>query len=224
MNYAFVFLCSVQYNRNIIPLLEKKLQQPLPGEVAQYRMAPSYRPRMRKEEIIAMNPRISGVMVLLYERNSELHIVFTQRKSYDGVHSGQMSFPGGKKDETDADLTYTALRETEEEVGVKPHQIQLLGKLSELYIPPSNFLVHPSVGFAPTNIAFIPHEKEVEKVVEIPVSFFLDKQNVNLQTEIKLFNNNIVRVPAYIFGEHIIWGATAIILSEFTYLLETMGE
>lgn len=219
-----VFICSVQYNRNIIPLLEKKLQQPLPGEAAQYRMAPTYRPRMTKEEIAALNPRISGVMLLLYERNNELHIVFTQRKSYDGVHSGQMSFPGGKKDETDTDLTHTALRETEEEVGVKPQQIQLLGKLSELYIPPSNFLVHPAVGFAESIHSFTPQEKEVEKVVEIPVSFFLDKQNVNLQTEIKLFNNNTVRVPAYIFGEHIIWGATAIMLSEFTYLLETVGE
>jgi 8-oxo-dGTP pyrophosphatase MutT (NUDIX family) len=214
----------VQYNKNIIPLLEKKLQQPLPGEVAQYRMAPTYRPRMTKEEITAMNPRISGVMLLLYERANELHIVFTQRKSYDGVHSGQMSFPGGKKDETDEDLTHTALRETEEEVGVKPQQIQLIGKLSELYIPPSNFLVHPSVGFSDSIAAFVPQEKEVEKVVEIPVSFFMDKQNVNLQTEIKLFNNNIVRVPAYIFGEHIIWGATAIMLSEFTYLLETVGD
>jgi len=210
----------MRFDKNIIEKLRKELQQPLPGEEAQYRMAPPYRPNLSKEEIMKLNPKISGVMVLLYEKNDLLNLVFTQRKTYDGVHSGQMSFPGGKKDEDDADLVQTALRETEEEVGLDKSEIEVIGKLSELYIPPSNFLVYPTVGFAETVSSFQPQENEVDKVVEIPVEFFLNKKNINSKTEIKIFNGNVVHVPAYIYNEHIIWGATAIMLSEFTYIFE----
>lgn len=208
------------YDVKIIEALRKKMQQPLPGEDAQYRMAPSYRPRLTRQDIANFNPRISGVLVLLYEKHGELHLVFTKRKSYEGVHSGQMSFPGGKKDEGDADLIQTALREADEEIGVPPTQVELLGSLSELYIPPSNFLVYPTVGYTPVIHSFRPQESEVEEVVEIPLSFFMEEKNINRQTEIKLFNGAIVRVPAYVFNNHIIWGATAIMLSEFTYIVE----
>lgn len=210
----------MRFEPTFIEKLKHQFSQPLPGEDAQYRMAPSYRPRLSKEEIAANNPRESAVMLLLYPKNKILHIAFTQRKQYEGVHSGQMSFPGGKRDNTDTDLTDTALRETFEEIGIAKHQIELIGRLSELYIPPSNFLVYPSVGFCKQLNGFTPHESEVEKVVEIPVDFFLDNKNVNLRTEIKLFNDTTVHVPAYIFGEHIIWGATAIMLSEFTWVVE----
>ncbi len=204
----------------IVNALRKELSLPLPGEDAQYRMAPPYRPRLTKEDIAGMNPRVSGVMVLLYEKNNELNLVFTQRRMYEGVHSGQMSFPGGKKDEADKDLTETALRETWEEVGVEKEQIELIGELSELYIPPSNFIVQPIVGFAKNISSFNPHEVEVEKVVEIPLAFFLDNRNINMQTEIKVFGGTTVKVPAYHFEGHVIWGATAIILSEFTFIVE----
>ncbi|MCW5906841.1 MAG: CoA pyrophosphatase [Chitinophagales bacterium] len=208
------------YDKHFIQLLQSELQKPLPGEEAQYRMAPAYRPRLSKEDILRNEPRISGVLLLLYEKETELNIVFTQRKSYAGVHSGQMSFPGGKKEESDSSLVQTALRETEEEIGVEQNKIQLLGELSELYIPPSNFLVYPSVGYAENIELFKPQVQEVEKVVEIPLSFFLNKQNIVFEKEIKLFNGTVVKVPAYVFEEHVIWGATAIMLSEFTYIVE----
>lgn len=210
----------MKFEKHFIELLKQELTKPLPGEEAQYRMAPSYRPRMTKEETLANQPRVSGVMLLLFEKESELNIVFTQRKQYEGVHSGQMSFPGGKKDDEDADLLATAFRETFEEVGVTPEKIEVLGHLSDLYIPPSNFLVYPTVGFATGFEKFIPQENEVEKIVEIPVSFFLDKNNIDLRKEIKLFNGSVVHVPAYIHNEHIIWGATAIMLSEFIFIAE----
>ncbi len=210
----------MKFDKKFIEKLKHELQKPLPGEEAQYRMAPSYRPRLTKEEILANHPRLSGVMLLLFGKNNELHIAFTQRKKYEGVHSGQMSFPGGKKDLTDVDLRETALRETFEEIGIERNKIDVIGSLSELYIPPSNFLVYPSVSFASGFKEFIPQQNEVEKVVEIPVSFFLDNKNVNLRTEIKLFDGSVVKVPAYIFNEHIIWGATAIMLSEFIFIAE----
>jgi 8-oxo-dGTP pyrophosphatase MutT (NUDIX family) len=208
------------YAPHIIENLKAELQKPLPGEEAQYRMAPSYRPRMKPEEITANNPRLGGVMVLLYESDGWLKTVFTKRREYEGVHSGQMSFPGGKKEEGDSNLIETALRETNEEIGIDKHKIEVLGKLSELYIPPSNFLVHPSVGFVGTMEAFKPQDEEVAEIVEIPLDFFLDERNVHLQTEIKLYNGSIVRAPAFIYKSHVIWGATAIMLSEFSYILE----
>ncbi|MBK7149704.1 MAG: CoA pyrophosphatase [Bacteroidetes bacterium] len=210
----------MNFDSLIIEQLKAELQKPLPGETAQYRMAPSYRPRLSAADIAAQNPRLGGVMVLLYESNGLLKTVFTKRREYEGVHSGQMSFPGGKKDDTDSDLTATALRETQEEIGIDGNNIELLGKLSELYIPPSNFLVHPAVGFTPAIESFTPQDKEVAEIVEIPLGFFLNEQNIHPQTEIKLFNGHTVRAPAYIYESHVIWGATAIVLSEFSFILQ----
>ena len=206
----------------LIEALKAALQQPLPGEAAQYRMAPSYRPRLSAEEIMAQQPRLGGVMLLLYEKQGSLNIVFTQRKEYKGVHSGQMSFPGGKMDPSDKNMVETALRETKEEIGIGSDKICIIGKLSELYIPPSNFLVYPVVGFAESIGNFTPQKEEVEKIVEIPLSFFLDRTNIDPAAEIKLFNGAVVNVPAYVYGQHIIWGATAIILSEFTSIVEDL--
>jgi 8-oxo-dGTP pyrophosphatase MutT (NUDIX family) len=213
---------QVDLNRDFIEKLELELQKKLPGEDAQFRMAPTYRPWLSKEEILKQNPRPGGVMLLLYEKNGELYIVFTQRKDYKGVHGGQMSFPGGKKDEGDVDLIETALRETREEIGIARDQIKVLGKLSELYVMPSNFMVYPAVGFAEKIEGFSPQKDEVEKIVEIPLAFFLDHANINPETEIKLFTGMEVKVPAYVYGAHVIWGATAIILSEFIFIVERM--
>lgn len=210
----------MQFDKEFINELKKSLSAGLPGETAQYRMAPGYRPKFNKEQVMSYNPKVGGVLLLLYFRNSELTIVFTQRKAYDGVHGGQMSLPGGKKDETDTNIVATALRETKEEIGIAANQIEIIGSLSELYIPPSNFLVYPTVGFGSKIESFIPEETEVDKIVEIPVAFFLNKSNINMQTEIKLFNGTKVSVPAFIYNQHIIWGATAIILSEFVYIVE----
>ncbi|MBX2902913.1 MAG: CoA pyrophosphatase [Chitinophagales bacterium] len=194
--------------------LYERLQQALPGEDAQYRMAPSYRPRLNSDAIAALHPKRSGVLMLLYEKNEEWFTVFTQRRSYKGVHSGQMSFPGGKFEEQDGSIVKTALREAEEEVGVRQENVDVLGLLSDLYIPPSNFWVQPVVGYLRQPTVFIPEEREVAEVVEIPISFFANDGSIQL-VQVPVGNGLEAKVPAFVFGKHIIWGATAIMLSEF---------
>lgn len=210
----------MKFQTDLITHLTGELKKPLPGEKIRHRLSPPYRPQLSAEEIQNNQPKLGGVLILLYEKGNEWHIVFTERKAYDGVHSGQMSLPGGKKDDSDKDLVHTALRETEEEIGVAASTIQVLGKLSELYIPPSNFLVYPSVGFSQGPIAFHPQQDEVERIVEIPAGFFLDEHNIDSQRRIQLYNGTTVVVPAYIYGQHVIWGATAIIMSEFVHLMQ----
>jgi len=200
--------------------IRQELKKPLPGEDAQYRMAPSYRPKLSKNDVMELSPRMGGVMLLLYEKQNDLTIAFTKRREYKGVHSGQISFPGGKHEDGDESIVQTAFRETQEEIGISADKIELVGNLTELYIPPSNFLVHPVVGFANSLPEFTPEEKEVEQILEIPLSHFMNEANINLQTEIRLFNNNRVTVPAYHYKGHVIWGATAIMMSEFTFIVE----
>ncbi len=212
----------MKFDQQFPRLLGEELKKPLPGEDAQYIMAPSYRPHLTRPEIMAYNPRLGGVLLLLYVKDGEFNIVFTKRREYNGVHSAQMSFPGGKKEERDVDLTQTALRETFEEVGVPPEKIEILGRLTELFIPPSNFLITPSVGFAAGIDVFLPQQTEVAEIVEIPVSFFLDESSVNPKTQITLPGNHTVEVPAFIFNGHVIWGATAIVLSEFVAILKRL--
>lgn len=192
--------------------------KPLPGKSAQYKMAPSYRPDLELGEVLKMNPKIGGVLVLFYEKENELHLILTLRRQYPGVHSGQMSFPGGKKDEGDLDVLETALREAFEEVGVPSDRVEVISKLSELYIPPSNFLVYPTVGFLKEKIEFVKQESEVEEIVEIPLSFFLNQESAK-ETSIQLSHKVSINVPAYVYQDYVIWGATAIILSELVEVL-----
>ncbi|HRN95453.1 MAG: CoA pyrophosphatase [Chitinophagales bacterium] len=199
----------------------EQLKRNLPGEDVQYKMAP-YRQRLDKSAIAAMNPRHSGVLMLLYEKNNNWFTVFTQRKKYAGVHSGQMSFPGGKLEAGDENLIATSLRETEEEVGIPQKKVEILGLLSELYIPPSNFLVQPVVGYLKESIPFKAQENEVEKIVEIPLSFFKNDNNIK-QIKMQLGNSMYTTVPAFVYQEHIIWGATAIVLSEFREVCKLAG-
>ena len=170
------------------------------------------------DEVMKFNPRIGGVLLLLDPSGDELKVILTLRKQYEGTHSGQMSFPGGKQEPSDTDLTQTALRETNEEIGISPNHIRVIGKLSELYIPPSNFLVYPTVGVLKEEASFKKDDAEVEEIVPIPLSFFLNEKSRG-KTNIKIMGNSTVDVPAYVYDRYTIWGATAIMMSEFVYLL-----
>ncbi len=192
--------------------------EPLPGWQAQMQMAPGYRPHFTDEQIQNFNPKISAVLVLFYLKNDEWHLVLIQRRAYEGVHSHQRSFPGGKQ-EMDETLVQTALREAKEEVGISPETVEIIGRLSSLYIPPSNFLVYPFVGILNEEKAnFTKQDYEVESILEIPISFFLDEKN-RTQATINPTSTTSYNVPAFDFEGHIIWGATAIMLSELIEIL-----
>ncbi|WP_220457165.1 NUDIX hydrolase [Moheibacter lacus] len=193
----------------------------LPGWEAQARLSPPYREKYDLEEIKKTNPRIAAVMILLYE-NEDGEIVFpvTLRHTYDGVHSNQFSLPGGAFEPEDINLSYTAIRETVEELGVEEENIEILKQLSELYIPPSNFVVYPFIGIHHGSPEFLPEEAEVAEIIPIDLEAFLQAEPMNFE---RVFGEYTVDIPGYELGdESYIWGATAMILSEFGALLEKL--
>ena len=201
--------------------VRRALHQPLPGKTAQVKMAPEMVAGEldRWEEV--EHYREAGVLLLLYPHrtgsHSELHLALTRRREYPGVHSGQISFPGGRRENGET-LEITALRETYEEVGVLPENLQVIGQLSPLYTPPSNFCIYPFIGFSSTRPAFSLEPKEVAELIETPLSLLLNP--ATCKQEIWSFPNYGERRVSFfdVFG-HKVWGATAMMLSEFLVLL-----
>lgn len=177
---------------------------------------------LKKVDLNGKDPNYAGVVSLLYPKDGEVYMVFILRKTYKGVHSNQIGFPGGRYEDVDQNLLHTALRETEEEIGVSATRIQVLKPLTELYIPPSNFLVHPFLGIVEEEPSFKLQESEVEKIIEIPLSICLDDTNLSTQV-IEASYARPVEVPAFNFKGHIVWGATAMILSEVRELFFRVG-
>lgn len=199
----------------------ENLQSELPGFEAQKLLSPPYREHFDLEEIKKTNPRIASVLILLYE-NEEGDIEFPVmlRHTYEGVHSNQYSLPGGSFEPEDINLQYTALRETIEELGIEEENIEIIGQLTELYIPPSNFLVYPFIGIYHGTPEFFPEETEVAEIIPIDLDAFLNAEPILFD---KSFSGSTVEIPGYEIGDgEFIWGATAMILSEFKSLLEKL--
>lgn len=193
---------------------------PLPGEAAQRKLAPLMRVQeIENLDIEKRNPQEAGVMALFYPGNdAQTKLVLILRKTYKGVHSNQVGFPGGRVEEEDADLEATALRETEEEVGIPQKEIEVLKKLTRLYIPPSNFWVQPYIGIMHKTPMMIAQESEVEKILEISLSDFLDDANIITENLTTSYATNI-EVPAYKLNDYIVWGATGMMLAEIREML-----
>lgn len=156
-------------------------------------------------------PTDAAVMALLYPAEERLHLVFIKRNAYDGPHSAQISFPGGAREEGDPTLQDTAIRETREELGIN-HKMEVLGSLTPLYIPVSNFMVYPYVACLHEAPVFDPDPSEVQYVVEASLEALMDPMNRDSET---LFHHEThIEAPFYRIGEEKIWGATAMILSE----------
>lgn len=196
----------------IIQKLRHRLGKPLPGLDAQMTMSPPIRGR---DVLIPADVRKSAVLVLIYPQNGGLYVPFMRRAEDGRVHGGQVSFPGGRKEKTDPDFTWTALREAHEELGIIPEKVEVLGSLTELYIPPSNFLVYPTVGFMPQRPDFVPDPKEVADVIEVEISQFLN-EGIRKNHRVDVFGGNYIEAPGYtVNDQHLIWGGTAMMIAEF---------
>lgn len=195
--------------------LQQRLQNPLPGEAAHQKMASAARYRLG----IKPNERTrrSAVLICFYPFQNSIYLPLILRPQYDGVHAGQMAFPGGRMERFDENLTRTALREAQEEVGIRVSDVKVLGLLTELFIPPSNFFVQPVVGILPYRPDFYPDPREVEAIVEVDLDTLLDETIVgDSQIEVR---GILVDAPFYQIQGHRVWGATAMMISELLMVL-----
>lgn len=208
-----------QFFLKFIPQL---IQLELPAAVSHEKMMPLERKELlAKINLKEKNPREAAVTMLFYPKNQQTHLVLIVRNSYDGVHSAQIAFPGGKFELEDVDLKATALRETEEEIGISRSKIEIVKAFTSLYIPPSNFMVHPFLGICKEEIHFVPDPIEVAAIIELPLADFRNDSIVSVENLSTSYATNI-EVPAFKIEGHIVWGATAMMLSELKDVLNSV--
>ncbi|MCU0354680.1 MAG: CoA pyrophosphatase [Cytophagales bacterium] len=202
--------------------LTERLGQPLPGEAAQRRMASSIRSALRLPDRPNERTRAGAVCMLLYPEPDGWYLPLILRPEYDGAHSGQVALPGGRVEETDTDVVAAALRETEEEIGVPTARMAVMGKLTPLYVPASNFVVHPVVAVASEPPVFRPDPREVAAVFHVPVAQLLD-ETLRGETEIRVRGIRI-QAPYFNLLGQTVWGATAMMLSELKEVMRGSDE
>lgn len=207
--------------KGFINNLYHSLGNSLPGEEAHLKMAPYKRQSAKSIIKSDIDPRIASVLLLLHAQEQAINFTLIKRPNYEGTHGGQISFPGGKL-ELNETVKEAAIRETEEEIGIPKQDITILGELTQVYIPPSNFLITPFVGFIDTPPTYYPDKREVEQVLDIPLSALLNDENVKTKKipmskygKEKLYIN----APYFELSNQTVWGATALVLSEFKELI-----
>ncbi len=199
--------------------VRRALSHPLPGIRAQLKMAPQPRPGWDPESGVPAGCRESSVLILLYPRAGRLYFVLTRRTDMVQSHKGQISLPGGAR-EGDESPVQTALRETREELGVPPHDTEVLGCLSTLYIPHSNYCIYPFVAYRPDSPVFCADPVEVAEVLEVPLALLLDPSIRRVEHWPAPDFESPRRVPFFSIHGQVVWGATAMILSELVSLLD----
>lgn len=201
--------------------LKKRILEGLPGTEVQWHMASSDRMKKNFPRSPGKDARFAAVLILLYPENGSVHTVLMQRPEYDGIHSGQISFPGGKREPSDVDNVQTALREANEETGVDAENINIIGTLTPLFIPVSNMLVTPIVGWTKEIPVFHHHTGEVVFLINADLRKFLDP----LMVKVKPFqiHGETIEVKYFDYDGNMIWGATAMILHELLTLIKDTG-
>lgn len=202
----------------VIEELFIKLKKPLSERYFREEFSPlNYENRLKALQE-NKNPKLSAVLILMYDKEGEWHFPLMKRSDY-GPHKGQISLPGGKKEKTDFNLEQTALRETQEELGIDLSYVKVNGFLNDVYIPPSRFLVTPYVGiFQNSAIEFNPSDNEVKELIEVPLSELLSEKNFR-QGSVPIAPDLNVQTKYFHLKNHIVWGATAIILNEFKQII-----
>ena len=190
---------------------------PLPGKQAHTELAP-YRNEIELD-FKNKNPKIASTLLLIYPKDGETFFCLIERQEYEGTHSNQISFPGGKN-ESGESMKETALRETMEEIGVDPISINIIGELSQVFVPPSNFLIHPFVGYCDFTPDFRANEREVKRIIEVNIDELFKKDVIKIKKmSFKKSSGNVnFEVPYLDLNNKIVWGATSVILNEFRKL------
>lgn len=200
----------------LIEKLENNLKKTLPGEKAHQIM------EALSAKYLTLKPthktRKSAVLMLLYPVDNEIYFPLILRNSYDGFHSNEVGFPGGRFDVSDENLIQTALREAQEEIGINPDEVKILGTLTEIYIGPSDFYVLPVVGYLPYRPNFKPDSREVQKIFELKLNYFSDPNIIGC-SEISI-SGDLVTTPYYEINDYKVWGATAKIITEILAILK----
>lgn len=201
---------------DLLGRIEKGLAAALPGVAAQLTMAPEPRQGHKAYFEVEATSRKAGVLILLHVKDGRLSLLLTRRTERVLHHRGQISLPGGEQHPGES-VEATALRETAEELGPDLGAVRVLGRLTPLYIPPSNYCIYPTVAFVPGTLAFRLQPEEVDELIEVPVDRLADPAAV--RREVWHYGGRDVEVPFYEFEGHKIWGATAMVLAEFLALL-----
>lgn len=198
--------------------LNKRFLGHLPGKAAQYKLAPLHRLAENEDDIAHHKPVESSVLLVLYPDKNSVFIPVILRNEYNGAHSGQISLPGGRKEKDDISDFSTALRETFEEIGLRTDSLSFSGKLTDLYIPRSNFLVHPFVAISDIKPQFNTDIKEVKELLIVKLSDLISPKAV-IERKLSLGNTTIT-APGFDVHGHFMWGATAMIFSEFIEIVK----
>lgn len=199
-----------------IPNLKKI---PLPGAVAQHEMAAVERLEELQNKLLkTKKPKHAAVMMLIYPKDNEAYFALIERMVSTGAHSGQIAFPGGRREPEDPDGATTALRETWEEIGISMEQQHIINAATPIYIPPSNYMVAPYLAFAKAELQFTPQPSEVKSIIEVPLAQLLDDVNQSTKTLSTSYMKEVT-VPCYLLANQIVWGATAMMLAEFKVML-----
>lgn len=205
---------------DFLKYVPKIKQEKLLAEEAHLKMMPKERLKeLEKIDIATKNPRKAAVMMLIYPKNNQSHLALIIRNTYPGVHSAQIGFPGGKVEIEDDSLTHTALRETHEEIGIHPEKIEVIKTFTEVFIPPSNFIVAPFLGISYTELEFIEQVEEIAGIIEFPLLEFMNEKTIVNKIMDTSYGNNI-EVPTFKINEHYVWGATAMMMSELKEVLK----
>lgn len=201
--------------------LKQEINKPLPGIDIQMEMAPSVRDR---DIVVPNNARLSAVLVLLYPHEGRWYVPFMRRAEDGRVHGGQVSFPGGQKEASDPTFTHTALREAQEELGIPTETVDILGSLSTMYIPPSNFLIYPKLGISTSRPDFVLDPKEVQDVIEVEINELMS-DHIKGMHRVDVFGGHFINAPGYTVNQqHLIWGGTAMMIAELVAILKAAIE
>lgn len=201
----------------LIKNLEQRLRQPLPGAIAHDVMRATPVGDIKPNFEHSVPPKPGAVLILLYQDRDVVKFPLIQRQEYLGAHSGQISLPGGKT-EMNEDAIQTALREGHEEIGVKPHELTVIGRLSDFFVIPSNFLVTPIIATITTIPELNPDPREVRRIMYGNLAELV-RQDAIKSKEIIAAGKYRMRAPHFEIEGEIVWGATAMILNELCYII-----